>query len=240
MNRHRLWTATAALLAFGPAAAQTTTTEPFLMVTGTAEARIATDRARIDFMVDTQAGTAQQAATQNADRMDRVMRALRAAGGATVTIETSGYDLSPIYRQPPRDQREIPTIEAYRAVNHVNVRADDLTRVGALIDGAIAAGANRVAGLNFEAKDPEPARLAALGTAVAKARAQAETVAQAMGMTLGIPLEVQIGTDYSYPPSPRMYREMAMDVAMAAPTPVTPGEQVVRANVTIRYRLVGR
>jgi uncharacterized protein YggE len=34
-----------------------------------------------------------------------------------------------------------------------------------------------------------------------------------------------------------MYREMAMDMAQAAPTPVEPGEQVVRATVTIRYRL---
>jgi len=74
-----------------------------------------------------------------------------------------GYSLSPVYRQPNRNQNEIPTIEAYRAVNHVRVRADDLDRVGGLIDASINAGANRITGLTFEAKDPEPARLGGQG-----------------------------------------------------------------------------
>jgi uncharacterized protein YggE len=35
-----------------------------------------------------------------------------------------------------------------------------------------------------------------------------------------------------------MYREaMAMDMAQSAPTPIEAGEQVVRANVSIRYRI---
>lgn len=214
--------------------------EPFILVTGTAETQIATDRARLDFMVETQAPTAQAAATQNADRMDRVVKTLKDAGGATVTIETGGYDLAPVYRQPTRAQNEIPTIEAYRAVNHVRVRADDVARVGALIDASVAAGSNRIAGLTFEAKDPEPARLRALGTAVAKAKAEAETVAAAMGATLGGPLEVQVSADYSSPPPMPMYRAMDMAAQAAAPTPIEGGEQTVRANVTIRYRLLGR
>jgi uncharacterized protein len=224
-----------------PAAAQQPEPQPFLMVMGVGEARIATDRARIDFMVETQAPTAQAAATQNADRMDRVVRALRAAGGQTAVVETGGYELQPVYRPPSRESREIPTIEAYRAVNHVRVRADDVTRVGALIDAGIGASANRIAGLSFEAKDPEPARLEALRQATAKARAEAEAVATALGATLGPAVEVNLSADYGYPPPPMpMYRE-AMDVAQAsAPTPISPSEQVVRANVTIRYRLVSR
>lgn len=208
------------------------------MVTGIAEARIASDRARLDFMVETQAKTAQAAATQNADRMDRVVRALRTAGGQTVVVETGGYDLSPVYRQVPNDQSGIPVIDAYRAINHVRVRADDVTRVGALIDGGIAAGANHVESLTFEAKDPEPARLDALRSATAKARAEGEAVAAAMGVSLGGPLEVQLNADFGYQPQP-MYRVAAMDMAQSAPTPVSPGEQVVRANVTIKFRLVG-
>ena len=159
--------------------------------------------------------------------------------GQTVVVETGGYQLSPVYRQVPNDQSGIPVIDAYRAVNHVRVRADDVTRVGALIDDGIAAGANRVASLNFEAKDPEPARIEALRGAVAKALAQANAVATAMGVTLGGPLEVQLNADYSQPYPQPMYRGLAMDMAESAPTPVSPGEQVVRANVTIRFRLVG-
>jgi uncharacterized protein len=240
VKRNAVWIAAAALALASaqPAAAQQQPEPPpFLMVMGTGEARIPSDRARLDFMVETQARTAADASTQNADRMQRVVAALRTAGGQTATIETGGYELQPVYRQVPRDESGIPVIEAYRAVNHVRVRADDVARVGALIDAGIQAGANRIAGLSFEAKDPQPARTEALRQAVAKARAEAETVATALGVRLGNPLEVNISSDYMYPPPRPMYREMAMDIAQAAPTPVEPGEQVVRATVNIRYRL---
>ena len=115
MKRTIPWSIAFVLAACAPAGAQEAP-EPFLIVTGSGEARIATDRARLDFMVETQAVTAQEATAQNGDRMDQVIKALRAVGGTTVTVETGGYNLSPVYRQPTRNQSEIPTIEAYRAV----------------------------------------------------------------------------------------------------------------------------
>jgi uncharacterized protein YggE len=228
-----------AALAALPLAAQQPQPEPAITVQGVAEVRVPSDRARLNFMVETQARTAREAAQQNADRMDRVVRALREAGGTTVTVETGGYELHPVYSQIGRDESGVPTIEAYRAVNHVMVRADDLTRVGGLIDAAIGAGSNRISSLTFEARDPEPARLEAVRQAVAKARAEAEAAAGALGVPLGEPLEVNVGMDYSYPPPPMpMYREaMGLDIAQAAPTPIQPGEQVVRANVSVRYRI---
>jgi len=78
----------------------------------------------------------QKATTENGDRMDRVIKAIRAVGGSTVAVETGGYDLSSVYRQPTRNQNEIPTIDA-----------------------SITGGASRIASLTFDAKKPEPARL---------------------------------------------------------------------------------
>jgi uncharacterized protein YggE len=213
------------------------TPEPFLMVTGVGEARVQTDRGRIEFMVETQAPTAQEAAGQNSDLMDAVMRALRDTGGQTTTVETGGYSLEPVYRYPSREQpQEIPVIQAYRAVNHVRVRADDVTRVGPLIDAGIAAGANRVSSLSFEAKDPEPARMEALRQAVAKARSEAETVSLALGDGLGRALEVHTSSDFSYPMMNTAMIGRGME-APAAPTPVQPGEQIIRASVTIKFEL---
>ncbi len=231
-----LWTMLATTV---PLTAQQPQSEPFVMVQGTAEVRIPSDRARLGFMVETQAATARDAASQNAERMEQTVRALREAGGQTVTVETGGYQLNPIYRRPAREQENVPTIEAYRAVNHVRVRTDDLTRVGGLIDAGISAGANRISSLTFEARDTEPARLDAVRQAVAKARAEAEAAASALGATLGPPQEVNVGMDYTYPPTPPLMRgAVAFDMAQAAPTPVEPGEQVVRANVSVRYRLL--
>jgi len=234
-----LWSAALTMAVSLPLAAQEAPPDPFLAVTGTTEARIPTDRARIEFMVETQAATAREAAAQNADRMQLVIRAVREAGRETVTVETGGYNLSPVYSRASRYQPDIPTIEAYRAANYVRVRANELARVGALIDAAIAAGSNRIASMRFEARDPEPARLEALRGAVAKAQGEAVAVAEALGVPLGMPQEVSTGADYGYPP-PVMREAMAMGMAQAAPTPVEPGEQIVRATVTIRYRLLGR
>jgi uncharacterized protein YggE len=71
---------------------------------------------------------------------------------------------------------------------------------------------------------------------VVRAKAEAETAAEEMGIDLGMTLEVQASSDPGVPPPRQMYR--AMEIAQSvAPTP---GEQVMRANVTTRYRLLGR
>jgi uncharacterized protein len=228
-------------LAFaGPLRAQlpTQTPDPFLMVTGVGEARVQTDRGRIEFMVETQAPTAREAATQNADLMDAVIRALRDAGGQSTTVETGGYSVEPVYRYPSREEpRVVPVIEAYRAVNSVRVRADDVTRVGPLIDAGIGAGANRVASLSFEARNPEPARMEALRQAVQKARGEAEVVAGALGDVLGRAMEVHTSSDFGYTMNTAMVGRAAGEMAPAAPTPMQPGEQVIRASVTIKFAL---
>lgn len=219
-----------------PLGAQMTHPEPppFLQVSGTAEVSIPSDRAQVRFAVETEAPTAREASTENAERMERVMTALRGTGLEGLEIETSGYDLQPRYRRP--DQTGTRTIDGYRALNHVEVTVDDVSGVGRLIDAAIGAGANRVAGLTFSARDTGPARQEAVRTAVLRAREEAEAMASALGARLGEPLEVQGGAQLPGP-RPMPYR---MEMAQAADmeTPVEPGEHTVYANVTIRYRLI--
>ena len=88
---------TLVLATCGSAEAQETP-DPFLVVTRSGEARGMTNWARLDFMVETQAVTAQEATAKNGDRMDRVITALRAVGGATVAVDTGGYNLSSVYQ----------------------------------------------------------------------------------------------------------------------------------------------
>jgi uncharacterized protein len=99
-------------------------------------------------------------------------------------------------------------------------------------------GANRVASLSFEAKDPEPARMQALREAVAKARREAETLATALGDSLGRALEVHSNADVGYPMmNTAMMGKGAVAGMEVAPTPVEPGEQIIRVNVTIKFAL---
>lgn len=199
------------------------------------------DRARLMLAVESQAETAAAAAAANAERMTRVIDALRSAGISERQIRTTSYALHPIYSQP--DPREIrpepyePRIVGYRAMNMVQVEVDALPRTGAIIDAALGAGANRVDGVQFELREREAAFNEALGHAVRRAHAQAAAAAQAAGQTLGQPLNINIGGSYMPPPAP-MYREAVMAQA-ADMTPVQPGVLQVNANVTITYELIG-
>lgn len=209
-----------------------------ITVSGTGTLHRTPDQAVVSLAVENQAPTARQAAQQNAEQMDRVVSALRQAGIAAARIRTQGYNLMPEYQyiQPsgpgqPGEQKLI----GYRASNMVEVTVDAIPRVGAVIDAAIAAGANRAQGISFQLADPEGARREALRLAVANARLNAEALAQAAGQRLGSVLRLSMNVGVMQPPRP-MLRAMSAD-ASVAPTPVEPGEMDVTADVTAVYRL---
>ncbi len=221
------------------AAAQPSVTpgpQPSIRVQGTGEVRAAPDQATADFAVETMAANAQEAAAENAQRMERVIAALVRAGVPRERIETRDYNVFPDYDQRVMEQGGEPRVRGYRVMNTVSATTHDVDRVGALIDAALGAGANRVHGVRFSLRDPQRYRQQAIDQAVRRARADAEALAAAMGLRLGMVREAST-LDVGYGgPMPMMAREGAMDaVAQMAPTPINPGEQVVRATVLIVY-----
>lgn len=203
---------------------------PFIEVSGNASVTVPADRARIAFAVETRAMTASDAAGENALIMEAVLRAVRGGRIPGLTLETFGYTLRPEYSFGEDRER---TIEGYTALNNVRAITTDVDAVGALIDLAIAAGANRVASIAFEAADTEAARAEALSLAVRNAREQARTIAETLGHELGPALEVRGGADR---PAPRDI-DMNMMLMRAEATPIEPGERTVGANVTVRFAL---
>lgn len=230
-----------------PAAAQEPTRaagERLIRVTGVGEVEAQPDMAQLIFAVETAGSSAQQAAQQNSQAMERVIQALVGAGVPRASIETRNFSVIPVYDhpEPPRPVEpgmaapQEPRISGYRAVNMVLLRTRELTRVGALIDVALGAGANRMDLLSFDLDDAEAAQAEALRRAVARARAAAETMAAALGVSLGTVVEATTSVE----PSPRgmmMERMMvqARDAAMAVP--VQPATQVVRAHATVAFQL---
>lgn len=243
MTKRYLMTAALVLVAAGPLASQQTEVrrEPrTLSVTGTGTVQRQPDRAVVLVAVESRATTAKEAAAANARKMEAVYAALRAAGIVPPNVQTISYDLQPQYNQPDRSGGEyVPRITGYVATNMVRVQVDDVNRAGAVIDAAIAGGANRIANLSFELKDTESARLEALRAAVAKARAEAEVVATAAGQVLGSPQSITSSSHWN--PQPMYRREVAMmDMAAAPPTPVEAGNLTINATVNITYLLEDR
>jgi uncharacterized protein YggE len=244
-TRTTMIAAAAAALGFaGGAAAQTLPAhpapQPSIRVTGTGEVRAAPDQATADFAVETAASNAQEAAAANAQAMDRVIAALVRAGVPRERIETRDYNVFPDYDQRPMEQGGEPRIRGYRVMNTVSATTHDIARVGALIDAALGAGANRVHGVRFSLRDPQRFRAQAIAEATRRARADAEALASAMGVQLGAVREastVEVG--HSGPVMMMARAEAADMAAQSAPTPINPGEQTVRATVVIVYSFTG-
>lgn len=208
---------------------------PVLVVNGTARVEAAPDRARISFAVETEGETAREAGEANARLMDQVVAAVRASGAAGLRVETTGYLLTPRYRTA-RDDR-VREIAGYTARNLVQVILDDVEAVGGIVDSALDAGANRVAGLSFEIQDPEPHRREALQQAVERARGEAEVIAAALGVRLGSPQHVQGGAEVPFRRESMMRADGMLMAAEAPATPVEAGLQTISANVTIRFHI---
>lgn len=213
--------------------------EQSIRVTGTGEARAKPDQAIADFGVETSAPTAQAAAAENAERMERVITALVRAGVPRDRIETRDYNVFPDYDPRPMESGE-PRVRGYRVMNTVSATMDDIERVGPVIDAALAAGANRVHGVRFGLRDPQAFRQRAIDDAVRRARADAEALAAALGLGLGMVREAYTA-DIAMMQPPMMERMAMADMAQsAAPTPISPGEQTVRATVVVVYAIFQR
>ena len=218
----------------GPASAQSGENifaKRTIEVDGTGEARTSPDTADLDLAIDTHARTAEEAASNNAALATKVIDALKAKLGDKGEITTGGYSLDPEYDQRPNAK---PTIIGYNAHNTVTVHTGALDLVGALIDSAIAAGANRVNSLSFSVKDDTKARTEAIAIATRDAHAQADALASALNVKLGKVLKATTASQ-ERPIPIRMGRAMAMSANVA--TPVEPGEVTVPATVSLTFEI---
>ncbi|MEK9212332.1 SIMPL domain-containing protein [Sphingomonas sp. 2378] len=218
-----------------------TTVEPLVPAAGTildisAEGRTTRvpDLATIRAGVVSQGATAAAALSDNAQRMARVLAAVKRAGVADRDIQTATVQLQPQYRY---GENVPPTITGYQATNTLSIRFRDIAKSGTVLDALVAQGANQIDGPNLSIDKPDAALDEARTDAVAKARARAELYAKAAGMRVARIVSItENGADAGGPERPMMMaRAMAAD-AMAK-TSIAPGERDVTVNVSVRFLL---
>jgi uncharacterized protein YggE len=202
-----------------------------LTLSASAEVQAAPDVADIGAGVITQAAEAEAALRANADKMSRVVAALRKAGVADRDIQTSGLNLQPQFRYA---ENQPPILTGFQASNRVQVTLRDLKAAGRVIDTLVAEGANQIDGPTFRVLNPDPLLDKARTEAVRKARARAELYAAAAG--LRIKRITAISESQEYRPGPPMPRAM-MAKEMSADSPVAPGEVGLSVNVTMTFEM---
>jgi len=205
-----------------------------IAVSGQGEVKATPDRAALSFAVETAAARASEAVQENAKRSAAVAAALKAVLGSEGTVGTTRYAIEPRYDViRPGETRE-PRITGYVVRNEVQVEGARGDKVGALIDAATGAGANRIGGLAFTFSNQPELLRSALEKAGADARAQAESVARG----LGVRLKGVVSATVTGRPVPIAPRVMAMETAArAAPTPIEAGEDTVSATLQVTYEI---
>jgi uncharacterized protein YggE len=153
--------------------------EPEIVASGTAEVHTPPTFANVTISVTTNAGTAADAASQNATRMSATMSALRQAGIAAADITTQGYSIEQAYDNQGRHRN------GFTARNALQVKVNQIGRIGAVIDAAVAAGATEVSSIQYGSVTMDDTRRAAMTEAVKRARADAALIANAAGGSLG-------------------------------------------------------
>ena len=138
--------------------------------------------AKVTLGVETEGASAVEAQNKNNQVMEQVITALRDLGIPQKNIKTEYFYLYPERRYDPGTSQQ--ELVGYRANNEVVVTITDTDGLGAVIDAAIMAGANRVNSVEYDIQRSESVRDAALQAAVADATHKAQVLAQAAGVKI--------------------------------------------------------
>ena len=201
-----------------------------LDINATGEVTRVPDVAIITAGVVSRSATASAALQDAADRMQRVLGALKRAGIADRDIQTSNVNLNPEYRY---ENNQPPQLVGYTASNNVSVRFRDIGSSGKILDALVGQGANQINGPSLTIDKPEAALDEARARAVAIGRARAELYARSLGLRVVRIVSVSDG-GRAYPPPPPV---PMMARAQKADTIIEPGEGKLEVTVAMTFEL---
>lgn len=210
-----------------------------ITVTGTATVQLEPDMVMIRLgveAVDAEVLTAQQAVNQT---LAKVMEALTSEELAIAAedIATSEYYINE--RREYDYEKNRSEMIGYEATAMLSICVRDISKAGAVIDGAMQAGANRLSGVEFMSSNQTAARDQALTLAVQDGMRKAKVMAEAAGIELKKhPSQIIEETSYAYAQSNSivMY-DTAEATAEGAATALQAGMLSLNATVRLVYEI---
>lgn len=229
-----------------------------ISVSGEGKAYLKPDVAMVSFGVTSQAQKSQDAVNQNNTKMNAVIAAVKALGVEDKDIQTTGYNLNPVYSYDrgggvmPMDAISgsapssmyypvpgpgSPVITGYSLEQQVSVKIRNFDNINSILDKATAAGATNVGQLNFTVDNPEMARAEAREKAIKDAKEKINSIAKQSGLRVGKLVNVYEGYN-SYP----MYATGSAMKDSIAPSPsvapeIQTGQMEISSSVTLTFQV---
>lgn len=200
-----------------------------LTIAGEGKISAVPDTANIGTGVVTEASTAKEALEANTAAMNRIFDALQEIGIERRDMQTSQFNVAPVYTQPQRNTNEAPRISGYRVTNALNIRMRDMDRIGPTLDRLVSVGSNQISGVSFDISNSRALLDKAREEAVKDALRKAKVYAASAGVVIGRILT--ISETGAHVPQYRMVSR-AMDMAESS-VPIASGEMELTANVNV-------
>ena len=212
-----------------------------ISVTGNGTAKVLPDEVVVDVSVVTEKLTTEEAVNENTSIFDKVKRSIEKTNAANLKIETTNFNLSPLYDYSVQNQP--PKIYAYQVTSTIEVRTTDLEKMGEIIASAIESGATNISSIGFDLTESlkQKAVNDALTAATNDAGAKAKTIADSMGLTIDrVYAIVESGTSFPEPFRAAMKSAPeGMGGDVSAPE-ILPQEIEISASVGIVYLFTER
>jgi uncharacterized protein YggE len=205
-----------------------------ISVTGTGQSFGTPDIADIQLGIDVSDAEVGAAIEKANTVMAAVQAAVKEQGVEDADMQTVNFNVYPedIYDretgQPTGERR-------YHVNNFLNVKVRDISKVGAIIDAGLTAGATNVSGLSFGVDDTSALEAEARTNALKDAEERAKQLAAGVGVTLGKPIivtEILSGPVYPMP----VFAAAADGKGAAAPA-ISVGQQAVSIQVNVTYAI---
>lgn len=203
-----------------------------VQVVGSGTVDVSPDSASIVIGVDVTLPTLAEAQAEATDTMEAVIAAIQARDIPEEAIQTATFSVNPI-REYDQVTGVPGAVTGFQVTNQVGVDTNDLDDLGALLDAAVAAGANSIYGITFYLEDPTDANSDARRLAFEDARTRAGELAENAGLTLGNVIAIQEG---SLGGVPYYSADMAQGRAGGGP-PIAPGVTSISVAVDVVFGL---
>ena len=214
------------------------TVQNTITVSGRASVKMLPDEAFINISAITEKPTSQEAVDQNSKLSKAIIDAVNKTGAQNLTVQTTGYDLSPLYDYSKESAP--PEIYAYRVTSTIKAKTTELEKIGEIIAAATEAGASSISSIGFDLTDAtkRSAKSDALAAATTDANDKAIAIANAMGLKIDSVLyiiedEVYFGGPFMAPAG--LGEARVEDIA--APV-ILPQEIEVNASITVTYQFM--